>query len=154
MLLDKIQSDLKNAQLAKDEIKTSALRMLISEIRYSEIKQRESGQGELSDEAIISVVQREVKKRKEAAIGFRQGGREDSALKEEKEAEILADYLPKQLSDAELENIIDEAISQTSATQISDMGKVIGMVMGKVAGQADGGRVSSLVKGKLGRGNS
>jgi len=97
-------------------------------------------------------IQKEVKKGKEAASGFRQGGREDSALKEEKEAEILASYLPKQLSDFELESIIDETISQTGATQISDMGKVIGVIMGKVAGQADGGRVSGLVKEKLGRG--
>lgn len=152
MLLDKIQSDLKDAQLAKDEIRTSVLRMLISEMRYAEIKQREGSQGGLSDEEIISVVQREVKKRKEAATGFRQGGREDSALKEEKEAEILANYLPKQLSDSELENIIDEAISQTNANQISDMGKVIRLVMSKVKGEADGGRVSNLVKEKLGKG--
>ncbi|MDO8570990.1 MAG: GatB/YqeY domain-containing protein [Candidatus Daviesbacteria bacterium] len=149
MLLDKIHSDLKDAQLAKDEIKTSVLRMLISEIRYSEIKQREGGKSELSDEEIINVVQREVKKRKEASAGFRTGGREDSALKEEKEAEILVNYLPKQLSDAELEIIINEAISKTGASQISDMGKVIGMVMGKVAGQADGGRVSALVRKKF-----
>lgn len=149
MLSEKIQADLKDAQLQKDEIKTSVLRMLISEIHYSEIRQQEGDQGKLSDEEIISVIQKEVKKRKEAAIGFRQGEREESALKEEKEAEILASYLPVQLSDEQLLKIIDEAISQTGASVISDMGKVIGKVMGQVAGQADGGRVSNFVKSKL-----
>lgn len=145
MLFEKIQADLKDAQLQREEVKISTLRMLLSEIHNAKIAK---GQ-ELSESDLMVIIQKEVKKRKEASLGFRQGGREDSALKEEKEAEILSTYLPKQLSDSELEAIIDEAITQTGATQISDMGKVIGMVMGKVAGQADGGRVSALVKSKL-----
>ncbi|MDO8638808.1 MAG: GatB/YqeY domain-containing protein [Candidatus Daviesbacteria bacterium] len=149
MLFEKIQADLKEAQLQKDEIRTSVLRMLISEMRYAEIRQREGEEKQLSDDEIISVVQKEIKKRKEASAGFRQGGREDAALKEEKEAEILMVYLPKQLSDEELGKIIDEAISQTGASNMADMGKVIGIVMGKAPGQADGSRVSALVKSKL-----
>ena len=148
MLFERIQADLRDAQLQREEVKISALRMLLSEIHNAQIAKSQ----ELSEPDLVGIIQKEIKKRKEAVFGFRQGGREESALKEEKEAEILASYLPKQLSDSELESIIDEAISQTGATQISDMGKVIGVIMGKVAGQADGGRVSGLVKEKLGRG--
>lgn len=145
MLLDKIQASLKEAQLKKEEIKVSTLRMLLSEIHNAQIAK---GQ-ELVDQDLVGIIQKEVKKRKEASSGFRTGGREDSAVKEEKEAEILSAYLPKQLSDSELENIISEVITQTGASQISDMGKVIGLVMSKIAGQAEGGRVSALVKSKL-----
>lgn len=145
MLLEQIQADLKEAQLNKEEIKVSTLRMLLSEIHNAQIAKGEN----LTDQDMVGIIQREVKKRKEATLGFRQGRREESALKEEAEAEILVGYLPKQLSDEELSKIIDEAVSQTGATQISDMGKVIGRVLGKVAGQADGGRISTLVKSKL-----
>ena len=105
--------------------------------------------GELSDAEVVSIVQREVKKRKEAAAGFRSGDREASAKKEEAELEVLMVYLPPQLSTEELTKIIVESINETGAVSISDMGKVIGSVMGKVAGRADGGTVSALVKEKL-----
>jgi uncharacterized protein YqeY len=144
-MLSLIQKDLQNAQLAKDSMKVETLRMLISELKYAEIQKG----GKLDEQAEVSVVQREIKKRKEAAEGFRKGGREDSAKKEESEAKILEVYLPAQLSDEDLKLMIDEAIKETNASQISDMGKVIGIVMSKVAGQADGGRVSGLVKAKL-----
>ncbi|EKD84866.1 MAG: hypothetical protein ACD_38C00148G0015 [uncultured bacterium] len=145
MLLGTIQTDLKNAQLARDEVKVSALRMLLSEIHNMNIQKG----GELSDAEVVSIVQREVKKRKEAAAGFRSGDREASAKKEEAELEVLMVYLPAQLSTEELTKIIVESINETGAVSISDMGKVIGSVMGKVAGRADGGTVSALVKEKL-----
>lgn len=145
MLLEKIQADLKRAQLNKEEIKISTLRLLLSEIHNAQIAKGEK----LTEQDLVGIIQREVKKRKEAAAGFRQGGREESALKEETEAEVLVAYLPKQLSDEDLEKIIDKVISQTGATQISEMGKVIGAVIGQVAGQAEGSRVSGLVKSKL-----
>ncbi len=141
----KLQQDLKSAQLARDEVKVSTLRLLLSEIRNSEIDKG----GELSDSDIVSVVQQEVKKRKEAAEGFRFGQREEQAKKEEAEAEILKQYLPTQLSNEELTKIIEESINDVGATAITDMGKVIGMVMSKVKGSADGGTVSALVKEKL-----
>ncbi len=144
-MVDKLQSDLKDAQLARDENRVSTLRLLISEIKNAEIDKGEP----LSDEDVISVVQKEVKKRKEAALGFRSGGREEQAQKEEKEAQILQAYLPAQLSEEELAKIVDEAIVQTGASTIQDMGKVIGVVMGKVKGQAEGSAVSSIVKAKL-----
>ena len=145
MLLGTIQTDLKNAQLARDEVKVSALRMLLSEIHNMNIQKG----GELSDAEVVSIVQREVKKRKEAAAGFRSGDREASAKKEEAELEVLMVYLPAQLSTEELTKIIVESINETGAVSISDMGKVIGSVMGKVAGRAGGGTVSALVKEKL-----
>jgi uncharacterized protein len=144
-MLTKIQEDLKQAQLARDEIKVSTLRMLISEIKNAEIAKG----GSLEEADIMSVVAREAKKRKEAAVGFRQGGREESAIKEESELKILEGYLPAQLSSEELTKIVEQTITELGAKSISDMGKVIGVVMGKVKGQADGGVVSGMVKEKL-----
>lgn len=146
MLLNSLKEDLKQAQLDKNEPGVNTLRLLLSEIHNAEIKT--SGEG-LSDEEIVSIIQREIKKRKEAAAGFRQGNREEAALKEESEADVLAKYLPEQMSDADLSNIIDAAITETGAVAMSDMGKVIGLVMGKVKGQAEGSKVSEIVKNKL-----
>lgn len=147
MLLETIQSDLKQAQLDKNELKVSTLRLLLSEIHNAEIR-KETDEKSLSDEEIIVVIQKEVKKRKEAEIGFIQGGRVDSAQKEEKEAEILLKYLPEQLTDEDLQKIIDQVVSETGAKEISDMGKVIGKVLSQVAGKADGARISNLLKKK------
>ncbi|MBI2086013.1 GatB/YqeY domain-containing protein [Candidatus Daviesbacteria bacterium] len=144
-MLDKIQSDLKQAQLARDEIKVSTLRLLLSEIKNAEIAKGNS----LAQQDIISVIQKEVKKRKEAANAFRFGGREESAVKEESELKVLEQYLPAQISTEELTKIVEESINEQGATSIQDMGKVIGAVMGKVKGQTDGGAVSALVKEKL-----
>lgn len=146
MLLDTLKEDLKQAQLNKNEPGVNTLRLLLSEIRYAEIKKPD---GQLSDEEVVTIIQREIKKRKEAAAGFRQGNREESAQKEETEADILAKYLPAQLSDMELSQIIDEAITETGAIGMTDMGKVIGLVMGKVKGQAEGSKISEIVKNKL-----
>lgn len=145
MLCAKIQSDLKDAQLNREEVKVATLRLLWSELHYAEI---EKGR-ELSDEETIAVIRREIKKRKEAAEGFQQGGREEAALKEEAEAAILVEYLPAQLSDLEIGKIIDEVIQEAGGVSPKDIGRVMGAVFGKVAGRADGGRVSSLVKLKL-----
>lgn len=143
--MHKLQEDLKQAQLARDEIKVSTLRLLISEIKNAEIAKG----GGLSDEDVISVIQREVKKRKEAALGFRQGAREESAQKEEAEQKVLESYLPSQLGVDQLTKIVEDSINELGATGMQDMGKVMGVVMGKVKGQADGGMVSNLVKQKL-----
>ncbi len=140
-----IQEDLKQAQLARDEIKVSTLRLLLSEINNAKIAK---GQ-QLSDEDLVSVIGKEAKKRKEAAVGFRTGGREEQAAKEESELKILQGYLPAQISDEELTEVVGQAITEVGASSISDMGKVIGLVMSKVKGQAEGGRVSSLVKERL-----
>jgi uncharacterized protein len=141
---NQIQEDLKAAQLAKDEVKVSTLRMLLSEIHNLEIQK-----GELKEEDITSVISREVKKRKEASEAFRNGNREEQAQKEEAELAILRAYLPEQLSDEELTKLVEDSINEVGASQLSDMGKVIGAVMGKAAGKVDGSRVSSIVREKL-----
>jgi uncharacterized protein len=131
--------------IARDEVKTSALRMLISAVRYTG-NGRDSG---FTDEEVIGVVQKELKKRKESADGFRQGGREDAALKEEQEAKLLQVYLPAQLSDEELTNIVEATITEVGAQTISDMGKVMGAVKEKVGSAADPSRISMVVKERL-----
>lgn len=145
MLVDQMQHDLKQAQLGRDEIKVSTLRLLLSEIHNAEIQKG----GVLSDEDIISVIQREVKKRKEAALSFGQGAREEAAQKEEAEQKILEQYLPAQMSVEELTKIVEDTIKEVGANSLADMGRVMGVVMGMVKGQVDGGTVSNLVKERL-----
>lgn len=145
MLISKIKDNLYKAQLKREEVKVSTLRLLLSEIRYAVISKGH----ELSDEEIVSVIQKEIKKRQEGALGFRRGNREEEAQKEEAEAQILESYLPPQLSNEELLEIVQATINEVAASSLADMGKVIGAVMGKVAGRAEGARVSTLVKQKL-----
>lgn len=140
MLLDQIQTDLKNAQLNRDEVKVSTLRLLLSEIKNKEIAKGEA----LTEEDIVATVQREARKRKEAAEGFRAGDREESAVKEEAELKVLESYLPVQISNEELTKIVESTITELGVTGMADMGKVIGAVMGKVKGRAGGGAVSGL----------
>lgn len=146
MLVDQIQKDLQQAQLARDEVKVSTLRLLLSEVNNARISK---GQ-ELTDDDVVSVIQREVKKRKEGAAGFRSGGREDQAQKEEAELKVLESYLPQQLSNDQLTKIVEDTINELGAKSQADMGKVMRAVMSKVAGQADGNVVSAIVKQKLG----
>ncbi|MBI4038101.1 GatB/YqeY domain-containing protein [Candidatus Daviesbacteria bacterium] len=146
-MLAQLQEDLKKAQLARDELKVSVLRLLLSEIHNSQILLGQ--EKEISDGDIILIIQREIKKRKEAALGFRQGERQQQAQKEDLEAQILAKYLPSQLSDTELTEVVDEVIKELGANSLTDLGKVMGVVMSRVAGQVDGSRVSALVKEKL-----
>lgn len=148
-MVDDIQNDLRKAQLARDEVKVSTLRLLLSEIHNLEIQKGDPSADGLSEEDLLSVIQREVKKRKEASAGFRTGKREEQALKEEAEQKILEAYLPAQLSNEVLTKIVKDTINELGAKSPQDMGKVIGSVMGKVKGQADGGAVSALVKEKL-----
>lgn len=145
MLLDQLQADLKNAQLSRDEVKVSTLRLLLSEIHNARIQKGV----EVSDQDIVLVIRREAKKRKEAVIGFRSGNREELALKEEAELKILEGYLPAGLTNEELTKIVLDTINEMGASTLADMGKVIGAVMGKAGGRADGGTVSALVKERL-----
>lgn len=156
--LTQVQKDLKEAQLARNEIKVGTLRLLLSELNYARIAKGE----DLTEQEFISVVQKELKKRKEAAEAFKGGGRAESAEKEETEGKILEVYLPSQLSDEELTKIVEEVISEacqlalvtdSEKPSLQDMGRIIRLVMDKVRGQADGVRVSWLVKEKLKDGN-
>jgi len=149
MLKDTIQNDLKNAMLAKDESKLSTIRMLKSALQYFEIQKGGAGYT-ATDEDVVEVVGREIKKRKESIELYEKGNRQELADKEKEELEMLSVYLPEQLSEDEIRSLIDEAISATGASQMSDMGKVMGILSPKIKGKADGGMVSSIVREKLG----
>jgi uncharacterized protein len=145
-LEQKLREDLKSAMIAKDEIKVSTLRLLLSELTYAKVSK---GEDSLSDTDIISVVQKEAKKRKESIESFKKAGRDDLSAKEEAELKVLEGYLPAQLSDEELTKIVEEVINNMGASTPADMGKVIGAVMGRVGQQAEGSRVSTIVRSKL-----
>ena len=149
MLKDTIQNDLKNAMLAKDESKLSTIRMLKSALQYFEIQKGGAGYT-ATDEDVVEVVGREIKKRKESIELYEKGNRQELADKEKEELEMLSVYLPEQLSEDEIRSLIDEAISATGASQMYDMGKVMGILSPKIKGKADGGMVSSIVREKLG----
>jgi uncharacterized protein YqeY len=145
MLKELITENWKQAFKDKDDVKKSTLSMLRAAITNAEKEK----QTDLSEDEVIRIIQKEVKKRQEAATGFRDGGREDSALKEEAEAVILNGYLPEQISDEELDNIIDEAVIAVAASTQKDMGRVMKELMPILSGKADNKKVSEKVKSKL-----
>lgn len=134
--------------LAKDELKTSVLRLLLSAINYYEIQKGGAGY-EASDEDVLSVIQKEVKQRKESIEQFKAGGRQDLVDKESSELKILETYLPEQMSEEEIREIVKETISEIGTTTVADMGKVMAALMPKVKGKAEGGLVSKIVKEEL-----
>lgn len=148
MLKGKIQEDLQAAMIAKDELRLSTIRMLKSAIQYHEIQKGGAGY-EATDDDVIEVIGREIKKRNEAIELYRKGGRDELAQKEEKELEILKAYLPEQMSEDEIRNIVKQAIAETGASSIQEMGKVMGVLMPKVKGKADATLVSNFVREKL-----
>jgi len=148
MLKQQLKEDLKKAMLAKDSETTSVLRMVISAVGYFEIQKGGAGY-EASDEDVLQVLQREAKQRKDSIEQFRNGGREELAAKEEKELQMLQAYLPQQMSEEEITNLVEEAITQTGASSPQDMGKVMGALMPKTKGKADGAIVSKIVREKL-----
>jgi uncharacterized protein YqeY len=144
MLKEKIQNDLKENLKAGNKEAVSALRMLFSEIKNTEIqKQKKDG---LSEDEIIEVVLREVKKRKDSIRQYREGGRKDLAEQEEKELEILTGYMPEQLGEDEIKKIAQEIIGKINASGKSDFGKVMGAMMKEVKGKTDGALVGKVVK--------
>ncbi|OGH42442.1 MAG: aspartyl-tRNA amidotransferase [Candidatus Levybacteria bacterium RIFCSPLOWO2_02_FULL_36_8b] len=143
-----LQEELKQSMLARNELKTSVLRMLLSAINYQEIQKGGAGY-EANEEDVMSVVQKEAKQRRDSIEEFTKAGRQELADKEQKELEILQKYLPEQLSEEEIKKLVDEAISQTGASNISDMGNVMGALMPKTKGKADGSLVSKIVKESL-----
>lgn len=140
-LVEQINKDFIEAYKAKDEEKSSVLRMLKSSLQSAE---KEKGSSLENIEA-TKIVQREIKQRRESIAEYKKGERVDLAKKEESETKILENYLPKQLEKDELTKIVEEAIKETGASGKSDMGKVMGAIMPKVAGKADGGEVSKIV---------
>jgi uncharacterized protein YqeY len=148
MLLDKINQDYKEAVKSKNESKRNTINLLLSAIKYRQIELRTS-EKELTDEEIINVISKEIKKRKEAIELYEKGNRQDLVEKERKELEILESYMPKQLSEEELVSTIDEVIKSVGASSTSDVGKVMKELMPKVRGKADGSLVKSLVEKRL-----
>ncbi|MFZ3062616.1 MAG: GatB/YqeY domain-containing protein [Actinomycetota bacterium] len=140
-LKEKISEDMKASLKGGEKERLSTLRMLISAIKYTEIEKRQ----ELKNEDVLEVISREIKRRREAVEEYRKGNRPDLVEKEEREAKILEEYLPPQLSDAEIEAIVKEVIDETGAMGPRDIGKVMGLVMPRVKGRADGRKVNDIV---------
>lgn len=148
-LQQRIQSDLTTAMKAREKERTSALRMVIAEMKNAAVAAGRGPQGELSDVEVERILAREVKRRQDSAASFRDGGREDRAEAEEREAAIYAEYLPEELSEEELLAIVEEAIATTGATGPSDVGAVMKEVMPRIGQRAPGQRVSAMVRSKL-----
>ena len=150
-LKEKLQNDLTAAMRARDEIKSSTIRMILTSIKNEEVSGKEAR--DLSDAEVITVLSREAKKRREAAEAFDQAGAKDRADQERAEGVVIAEYLPKQLSEDEVKALIVQAIAETGANSPAQMGLVMKSLQPKTAGKADGGLVSSLVKAALAGGN-
>ena len=143
----KLRSDLTDAIRARDEIKSGTIRMVLTAITNEEVAGKVAK--ELTDAEVITVLSREAKKRREAAEAYEAAGRADKAALEKSEGEIIAGYLPQQMSESEVAALIAAAIAAAGATGPGDMGKVMGILKPQVAGKADGGMVSGLVKAAL-----
>ncbi len=142
-LEQQIQKDIMEAMKAHNTVRTNAVRAIKSEILLA----KTSGAGaEITDGDVIKLIQKLIKQRKESAAMYAQGGRQDLADNELAEAAEMEGYLPKQLSEAEVEEIVKGIIAETGASSMADMGKVMGLATKKLAGQADGRTVSSIVK--------
>ncbi len=144
-LKENIFADMKAAMRDKETIRLETIRLLRAAIQRKEVDDRT----ELDDEGVLQIVQKMVKQCNDAAQQFTNGGREDLANKELANIAVLEDYLPEQLSDTELNDIVDQAIAQSGASSMKDMGKVMGMVKSQTQGRADMGAVSGRIKSLL-----
>lgn len=148
MLKNKLQEELKEAMLSRDGLKTSVLRMLKSAITYYEIQKGGAGY-EATDEDILAVIQKEAKQRKDSIVEFKKANRQDLVDKETKELEILQTYLPEQMNEGKIKKLVIEVIKETNAKGMQDIGRVMGVLMPKVKGKADGEIVSKIVREQL-----
>ena len=144
-LITRLEEEVKEAMRARDGERRDALRLILSSLKSAE----KELQRPLADAEELQVLQRERKKRVEAAEAFRAGGREEQADAEEFELDVLEEFMPEQLSEDELEQIVDDAIAECGATSLGDLGRVMADVMPQIAGRADGSAVSQLVREKL-----
>jgi len=148
---EQLQSDLTEAIRSRNEIVSGTIRMVLTSIRNEEVSGKE--ERTLADAEIVTVLTREAKKRREAAEAFADAGRADKAELEKAEGEVIAKYLPAQMSEDDVKKLVAAAIAQSGAAGPGDMGKVMGILKPQVAGKADGGLVSGLVKAALAGGN-
>jgi uncharacterized protein YqeY len=144
-LKEQIRSDMKDAMRAGEKDRLSVIRMLLAAIQTREIETRE----DLSDNDVMQIVEKQIKQRKDSARQFTDAGREDRAAQELSEGEMLQTYLPEQLSEAELESMLNEVLATTGASGMKDMGKVMAALRDQAQGQADMGTLSALVKSRL-----
>ncbi len=144
----KLQEELKQSMMARDELRTSVLRLLLSAINYYEIQKGGAGYS-ATPEDVLSVVQKEAKQRRDSIEEFKKAGRQELVDKEQKELDILQTFLPVQMGEDEVRSIVEQTISETGASSIQDMGKVMGALGEKLKGKADMGLVSGIVKSKL-----
>ena len=146
-LKDRLRADLTTSMKARDELRTSTLRMAMAAVKDAEVSG--SAARELSEAEVEKVIAKEVRKRREAAEAFGAAGRAESAARENAEGDVLADYLPKQLSDDELTAIIERVLAEQNLSGPRAIGPAMKAVQAVVAGRADGGRVAGLVKARL-----
>lgn len=144
-LLEKILEDRKQAMKDKDSAKLSTLRMLASDLKNKEIDKG----GELTDEDVMAIVKTSVKKLKDSLVEFEKAGRDDLSSSAKAEVEVLSQYLPAQMSDEELDSLAQQVVSEVGATSKADFGKVMGPLMAKVSGRADGSRVKQALENLL-----
>lgn len=144
-LIEEIQEELTDAMRARDAERRDALRLILNALKGSE----KELQRPLTEDEELQVLQRERKRRLEAAEAFRSGGREEQAEAEERELEILEEFMPEPLSEDEIEEIVDDVIAEVGATSMAHLGRVMADVMPQVAGRADGSVVSQIVREKL-----
>ena len=150
-LKERLQSELTEAIRSRNELKSGTIRMILTAITNEEVSGKSARV--LGEAEIITVLSREAKKRREAAEAFADAGRADRAEQETNEGKIISEYLPEQLSEADLKKMISDAIAETGASGPAGMGLVMKVISPKIAGKADGGTVSGLVKAALSGGN-
>ena len=144
-LTDQLNDDLKSAMKSKDKVRLETIRSLKSMLREKEIEKNK----ELSEEEQIKVLSSAAKRRREAIESYQEGGRQELAEQEQAELEIIENYLPEQLGEDEIRDLVDEVLAETGAGTMQDMGRVMGTIMPKVRGKADGSLVQEIVKEKL-----
>jgi uncharacterized protein YqeY len=147
-LKERLRADLTSAMKARDEVRTATVRMVLTAITTEEVAGKQAR--ELDDVEVLKVIAREAKKRREAAEAYDVAGRAELAGRERAEGEVLAEYLPRQLDDAELTELVRAAVAETGATEPRQMGAVMKVVTPRTAGRADGARVSAEVRRQLG----
>jgi uncharacterized protein YqeY len=145
-LKERITEDMKSAMRSGEKDRLAVIRLLQAAIKQREVDERIT----LDDAQVLAVLEKMIKQRKESIVAFEKGGRADLVAKENSEITVLQPYLPAQLSEAELDTLIADAISSTGAATIKDMGKVMGIVKSKAAGKADMGAVGARIKARLG----
>ena len=149
MLRDQINEALKEAMKAKNERTVSTLRMVNSSLKNADIEARGGGKEPLGDAEVLALLQKMIKQRQESVALYEKGGRADLVRQEQEEIAIISGYLPKQMSEPEMKAAIEAAVKETGAAGMKDMGKVIGVLRGKYAGQMDMARASAMVKTQL-----